>query len=479
VYAADPQLLGDPIAGGVVGLSTVADGVVGASSAGAGVRGVAQGDQSGVIGEVVNAPGVNRGAGVKGFGAIGVVGFGTIIGVKGLDNSGSNAIGVWGESQKSLGVFGLSHDTALSPGNAPGGFGDVNIQAGVWGNNQGAGYGLRGTSTGEQGSVGIFGQGKGIGVVGFGATQGIFAQATGSAGVGLEGTGIQAGIKGQAAGAGIGKVGVWGRSNVTANPSDPVVTAALQSEAGALNSGGRGVIGVGQNVGVQGIATTGHGVDGLSVAGIGIAGGTSGITPDSVGVFGIAKAGGAAFAGKFVGNVDVKGNLTKSGGGFRIDHPLAPTTKYLNHSFVESAERKNVYDGVAVLDGFGEAVVDLPPWFQMLNSSFRYQLTCIRGFAPIYIGRELADNRFVIAGGYAGLAVSWQVTGVRSDAWAAANPVDVEEDKRGTELDRYRHSELADFYNQRERSGGCEPEGEDDEGDFGAIQKRTRVVENC
>jgi hypothetical protein len=61
------------------------------------------------------------------------------------------------------------------------------------------------------------------------------------------------------------------------------------------------------------------------------------------------------------GNVDIVGNLQKSGGGFRIDHPLEPREKYLNHSFVESTERKNVYDGVAVLDGAGQAGPKAPP----------------------------------------------------------------------------------------------------------------------
>jgi hypothetical protein len=32
------------------------------------------------------------------------------------------------------------------------------------------------------------------------------------------------------------------------------------------------------------------------------------------------------------------------------DHPLDSANKYMNHSFVESPEMKNVYDGVAVLD---------------------------------------------------------------------------------------------------------------------------------
>jgi trimeric autotransporter adhesin len=56
------------------------------------------------------------------------------------------------------------------------------------------------------------------------------------------------------------------------------------------------------------------------------------------------------------------GSLSKSGGGFRIDHPLDPAGKYLCHSFVESPDMKNVNDGSTVLDGQGRAEVVLPDW---------------------------------------------------------------------------------------------------------------------
>ena len=40
---------------------------------------------------------------------------------------------------------------------------------------------------------------------------------------------------------------------------------------------------------------------------------------------------------------------------FKIDHPLDPANKYLYHSFVESPDMKNIYDGVVVVDSNGEA----------------------------------------------------------------------------------------------------------------------------
>jgi len=142
-------------------------------------------------------------------------------------------------------------------------------------------------------------------------------------------------------------------------------------------------------------------------------------------------------AGDFYGNVSVNGELYKKSGAFRIDHPLDPARKYLLHSFVESPEMKNVYDGLATLDDHGEAWVELPTWFEALNREFRYQLTCIGGFAPIYVAEEIAGNRFRIAGGRAGMRVSWQVTGIRHDAWAEAHRIPVEQDKPAAEQGTY------------------------------------------
>ena len=55
----------------------------------------------------------------------------------------------------------------------------------------------------------------------------------------------------------------------------------------------------------------------------------------------------------------LSGAITKAGGGFKTDHPLAPAGKYLYHSFVESPDMKNIYDGTVVTDADGRAVVEL------------------------------------------------------------------------------------------------------------------------
>ncbi len=148
------------------------------------------------------------------------------------------------------------------------------------------------------------------------------------------------------------------------------------------------------------------------------------------------------YAGYFDGDTHVVGTLSKSAGSFKIDHPLDPEGKYLSHSFVESPDMMNIYNGNVVLDADGEAWVEMPEWFEALNRDFRYQLTCIGGFAPVYVAEKVDGNRFKIAGGQAGLEVSWQLTGVRQDEYAKAHPIVVEEAKEDYNQGFYLHPEL-------------------------------------
>src|SRR4029453_13052647 len=109
-------------------------------------------------------------------------------------------------------------------------------------------------------------------------------------------------------------------------------------------------------------------------------------------------------AGLFEGNVSVLGTLSKSAGSFKIDHPLDPAHKYLSHSFVESPDMMNVYNGNLVLDADGEAEVVLPDWFEALNRDFRYQLTAIGQPGPgLHVAGKVKANRFRIGGGSPGM----------------------------------------------------------------------------
>ena len=231
--------------------------------------------------------------------------------------------------------------------------------------------------------------------------------------------------------------------------------------------------------GVYGVSSSGYGVYGVSQTGTAVVG----ISDDHYGVVGVSS-NLAGLYGKSVndyaavlnGNVKITGNLEKGGGSFKIDHPLDPANKYLCHSFIESPDMKNVYDGVVVLDNKGKAEIDLPDWFGPLNKDFRYQLTAVGAPGPnLYIAEEISDmattntntkysssksssnyknknnsSRFKIAGGASGMKVSWQVTGIRKDPWANANRIHVEEDKPAKERGYYLHPDL---YGQPEEKG--------------------------
>ena len=149
------------------------------------------------------------------------------------------------------------------------------------------------------------------------------------------------------------------------------------------------------------------------------------------------------YAGYFNGDVSISGILSKAGGSFKIDHPLDPANKYLSHSFVESPDMMNIYNGIATLDSSGEATITMPDWFSALNRDFRYQLTAVGAPGPnLYIAEELANNQFKVAGGQPGMKVSWQITGIRQDAWANAHRIPVEEEKDDRERGFYLHPDL-------------------------------------
>jgi hypothetical protein len=146
---------------------------------------------------------------------------------------------------------------------------------------------------------------------------------------------------------------------------------------------------------------------------------------------------GTGLAGRFIGSVSVEGTLSKSAGSFKIDHPLDPANKFLSHSFVESPDMKNIYDGNITTDATGSAVVNLPAYFEALNRDYRYQLTVLGQFAQAIVSREIAQNSFEIRTDKPGVKVSWQVTGIRQDAYARAHPIVPEEFKPAEEQGLY------------------------------------------
>lgn len=161
------------------------------------------------------------------------------------------------------------------------------------------------------------------------------------------------------------------------------------------------------------------------------------------GVVGINHAGG--LAGNFFGNTLVQGDfhatgtLTAGVKNFEIDHPADPDNKTLKHACIESDEMANIYSGNVTTDGQGTAIVELPAYFEALNADYRYQLTVIGQFAQAIVGDRIRNNRFTIRTDKPGVEVSWQVIGIRKDAYALANPLVVERDKPADKRGKYLH----------------------------------------
>ncbi len=220
----------------------------------------------------------------------------------------------------------------------------------------------------------------------------------------------------------------------------------FEATAGVYGAGFYGMYAVGQFSGMLCSARGSGGTIGLVVEafhgmGASVAGGGIGaeVSGDQIGLIATARstAPGASAAG-FVGDVNVWGTLHKFGGGFRIDHPLHPDSKVFSHSFVESSERKNIYDGVVKLDAKGQATVKLPSWFEAINGNLRYQVTPIGGPAPnLHVAAKMSNGLFKIAGGRPKSEVCWQITGARIDPSAKAHPVVVEETKPPSERHYY------------------------------------------
>ncbi|MBA2718676.1 MAG: hypothetical protein H0U52_05420 [Chloroflexi bacterium] len=227
--------------------------------------------------------------------------------------------------------------------------------------------------------------------------------------------------------------GVWGISNATTGYGGTGVYGQTLSTDAASGVLGWAFASTGTAAGVTGMTQSGNGTGVFGYApsspGIGVLGQGSG---NGYGVYSSGPA-------KVDGNLEVTGTIGSGAAGFTVDHPLDPANRYLSHSSVESSDMKNIYDGVVTLDGAGEATVTLPDWFEALNRDVRYQLTPIGAYAPVFVRAKVKSGRFTIAGGKAGQEVSWQVTGIRKDAWADAHRIPVEKVKTGAAKGRYLH----------------------------------------
>ena len=394
--------LAPPAGAGVVGDSKSGLGVFGMSNTNSGVYGVrgsfssvtAPSTSAGVLGESHGFPGVMglsdssngvSAASTSGNGVYGRNGAGS--GITPLFGYGS---GVWGDTDNGLGLTGTS-------GTGYGVYGAAGAASGV--------------SPGQSGVVGDCKNGTGVaGLSTFGT--GVYGQSSSGVGVYAVSSSTSA-VYAVSAGTLSTLNGVYGQG---AGPSGMTFNAptGVWGDSIGSSSGGLGV-------GVLGTASNGFGV-------IGQASGNA-----EVAVYGVAESS-TAFAGSFQGNVVVNGTLSKGGGSFKIDHPLDPENKYLYHSFVESPDMKNIYDGVVTTDVKGYATIVMPEWFDALNRDFRYQLTVVDEgdsdeFVQAKVVKAIAGNQFTIRTSRGKTRVSWQLTGIRHDAFANAHRIPVEEYK--------------------------------------------------
>ncbi len=373
-------------AGSIYGESTTGIGVIGVSGTQNGVYGLSTGTLGGTVGVSTGTGngiwGVATGAGVAGFFDGGVTGRGIIV------STGASGFGTSTPTNRLSVIQPATPVPAIDTMSAIYGYSYTAqgcLKAGVMGSYNGSNYG-----TGVQG----------IGYNGVNNQDVNATFTTGNQDIGVYGSANTAGVEG----ASVNGIGVVGYNKA----------ASFAATTGGGNS--YGVYGYANTIGGAAAPTTRYGVYGYA----------TGATTN--------------YAGYFSGNVQITGSIAKGSGTFKIDHPLDPANKYLYHSFVESPDMLNIYNGNATTDGSGYVTVTLPDYFEALNQDFRYQLTVIGTFAQAIVSKEVDNNQFTIQTNQPNVKVSWQVTGVRHDKYANAHRVVPEVEKEPEFKGYYLHA---------------------------------------
>jgi len=359
------------------------------------------------------------------------VGAGTITGVTaGTDLTGGGTSGVVTLNVDTTKMPQLSANNTFTTGQSITSYGNFD---GLDSSAEAAGFnGVTGISYATTGSgYGVVGAGAGGGVSGFSISyNGPGGYFTGFSGPSGSGTGGSEGVI--AIGGNSGDIGGTGGVGIYAVGGSSGISVG--------GDGGEFVGGNGLAYGAPGVVGTGGG--GLNISdgpGGRFQGGNSNCCGDGIDAY-VGSIGG--YAAYFTGDVSVTGALSAGTKDFKIDHPLDPANKYLVHASVESSEMMNIYTGNVTTDAQGEATVQLPGWFETLNTDFRYQLTVIGQFAQAIIAHKIGNNQFTIRTNAPNVEVSWQVTGVRQDAFAKAHPLVVEEEKDARMKGFYIHPDL-------------------------------------
>jgi hypothetical protein len=472
-------------------------GVYGTSPSGQGVYGTSSSGQ-GVSGGSTSGWGVY---GVSGSG-VGVYGKSTVYGVYGTSPSGSgvyaisdsgqgvlggstSGTGVWGSSTTGRGVNGQSTN-----GNGVAGFhtATTGAAAAVEGDTNSKDMGASGvlgsvtSTTPGEGSAGVYGLNTSSGVTNYGVYGrengsyggGVGVEGSAPSGFGVEGSGVT-GINGFSTAGNLGTgvkgcAGFAGRCPFTLPGNVGGAFKAQGAQAEGIDVAGNSPDGYGAKITSQNIGLTVSAPnDGIQTSST--AAGKSAIyahhdgAADGYGVFASSQAGdgvhvyssgdgksavygewngssGSGWAGYFNGNLNVTGQIFAGTKDFRIDDPLDPAHKYLQHTSVESPDMMDIYNGNVTTDGTGFATVKLPHYFQALNRSFRYQLTSLSGLQEVAVAKEIANNQFTVQSQKPNSRVSWQVTGIRHDPYANANRTRAEVAKPAAAQGSYIHPEL-------------------------------------
>lgn len=339
--------------------------------------------------------------------------------VRGVNNgTGSEGIGVYGQQNGSgYGVYGYS----------PGG-------RAVYGRST-SGSGVFGESSSADGVIGESSSGSGVfassasgrGVAGFsGSWQGIYGHSNSQAGVVGESGSFD---------------GVWGQAH----------SSSKAGVSGHNDAGGFALWGgtTGAGTAIYGTSPAGFGVRADSSSSYGVFGTSAdsyGVVGHSLNSYGVVGDSGSSDAGYFAGHVTITGGCSGcAGAALRIDHPLDPAHKYLQHSTVASSQQLDIYSGNATTNEKGFAIVTMPRWFQALNRSFRYQLTVVgraHWDAKAAVWNEIRNDRFTIRTDEPQVKVSWLVTGIRHDRFANANRIKVVISKTKADQGKYLHPEV-------------------------------------
>ncbi len=351
--------------------------------------------------------------------------------------TGSTGISIYGEGTQG-GVKGVGYRAVTGETSSSG------VSAGIYGNNTGTfdTYGVYGRTTANNNGRGVFGENTAT----TGTVYGVYGQSASTSGRGVfgrttTGTGSTYGVYGQSAS--VNGRGVYGEATSTGTGNPVGVYGVAEGQGSVIlfiPVPSAGVVGL-YDSDAGGSVEAGVWGSTVSTASQAVRAINFGSSGNSYGIW-ASTLSSSGFAGKFSGNVDIDGTLSKDAGSFKIDHPLDPANKWLYHSFVESPDMLNIYNGNVTTDAQGEATVSLPAWFGALNKDFRYQLTAIGGKASAWIKSEVANNAFTIKSDTAGAKISWQVTGVRQDAYANAHRIPTEVAKAGADKGLYKYPEL-------------------------------------